>query len=80
MSEASTYPACCVASPGLPTSCAMAMGKVVEFDLERNEVAPNSPKEIAAARPEARNSAGRKIGSSTRHQVRSGDTPSVADA
>lgn len=80
MSEASTYPACCGASPGLPNSWAMAIGNVVEPDLERNEVAPNSPKETAAVRPEARKSAGRNKGSSTRNHVCSGVAPNVADA
>ena len=80
MSAASAKPACCVATPGLPSSCAIAIGNVVEPDRDKNEVAPNSPSDTAIERPVARNSAGFSRGNSTRRHVANGDAPSVADA
>ena len=80
ISAARTKPACCVATPGLPSSCAIAMGSVVEPDRDKNEVAPNSPRDTAIERPIARNSAGFSRGNSTRRHVVNGDAPSVADA
>ena len=56
------------------------MGSVVEPDRDKNEVAPNSPSEIAIERPVARSSAGLSIGRSTCSHVASGDAPKVADA
>lgn len=69
-----------MATPGLPSSCAIAMGNVVEPDRDRNDVAPNSPSDIAIERPVARSNAGFRSGSSTRTHVVSGDAPRVADA
>jgi len=80
MSAASAKPACCVAIPGLPSNCAIAMGSVVEPDRDKNDVAPNSPREIAMERPVVRRIAGLRIGMSTRTQVMNGDAPRVADA
>ena len=80
ISAARTNPAGCVAAPGLPSSCAIAMGKVVEPDRDRNEVAPNSPRDIAIDRPVARNSAGFSSGNSMWRHVVNGDAPSVAEA
>lgn len=80
MSAASAKPVCCVAAPGLPSNCAIAMGNVVEPDRDKNDVAPNSPSDTAMERPVARNSAGFSSGNSTRHHVVNGDAPSVADA
>jgi len=80
ISAASAKPACCVATPGLPSSCAIAMGSVVEPDRDKNDVAPNSPREMAIERPVARRIAGVRIGMSTRTQVMNGDAPRVADA
>ena len=80
MSAASAKPACCVATPGLPSSCAIAMGNVVEPERDRKDVAPNSPSDTAIERPVARSSAGFSSGSSTRTQVANGDAPRVADA
>lgn len=80
ISVASAKPACCVTAPGLPSNCAMAMGKVVESDRDKNDVAPNSPSETAMDRPVARNRAGLSIGRSTRRHVVNGDAPRVADA
>ena len=56
------------------------MGKVVESDRDKNEVAPNSPSDTAMDRPVARSSAGFRRGSSTRRHVVNGDAPRVADA
>ena len=80
MSAASAKPACCVAAPGLPSSCAIAMGNVVEPDRDMNDVAPNSPSDTAMDRPVARSSAVFSSGSSTRRHVVNGDAPRVADA
>ena len=77
MSDAKAKPACCVAVPGRPSNCVIAMGNVVEFDRVRNDVAPNSPSEIAMARPEARRRAGRTMGNSTVAHVRIGVLPRV---
>jgi len=80
MSAASAKPACCVAPPGLPSSCAIAIGNVVELDRDKNDVAPNSPSDTAMERPEARKRAGFRMGNSTRRHVVNGDAPSVAEA
>lgn len=56
------------------------MGKVVEPERDRNEVAPNSPSDTAMDRPVARSSAGFSSGNSTRIHVVNGDAPRVADA
>ena len=80
MSAASAKPACCVAIPGRPSSCAIAIGSVVEPDRDRNDVAPNSPSDIAIERPVARNRAGLRIGRSTRTHATNGDAPRVAEA
>lgn len=56
------------------------MGRVVEPERDRNDVAPNSPSDTAIERPVARSSAGFSSGSSTRTQVVNGDAPRVADA
>ena len=80
ISAASAKPACCVAAPGLPSSCAIAIGKVVESDRDRNDVAPNSPSDTAMDSPVARSRAGLSIGRSTRRHVVNGDAPRVADA
>jgi hypothetical protein len=40
ISAASAKPACCVTAPGLPNNCAIAIGKVVESDRDKNDVAP----------------------------------------
>ena len=80
MSAASAKPACCVATPGLPSNCAIAIGSVVEPERDRNDVAPNSPSDTAMDRPVARSSAGFRSGSSTRRHVANGDAPRVADA
>ena len=69
-----------MATPGLPSSCAIAMGNVVEPERDRNDVAPNSPSETAMERPVARSSAVFSRGSSTRTHVANGDAPRVADA
>ena len=69
-----------MATPGLPSSCAIAMGNVVEPERDRNDVAPNSPSDTAMDRPVARSSAGFSRGSSTRTHVANGDAPRVADA
>ena len=58
----------------------MAMGKVVEPDRDKNDVAPNSPREIAIESPVALRRAGLRSGSSTRRHVAIGDAPRVADA
>lgn len=52
----------------------------MEPDRDKNEVAPNSPSDIAIERPVARSSAGLSIGRSTCSHVASGDAPKVADA
>ena len=80
ISAASAKPACCVATPGLPSNWAIAIGKVVESDRDKNDVAPNSPSETDMDRPVARNRAGLSIGRSTRRHVVNGDAPRVADA
>ena len=80
MSAASVKPACCVATPGLPSSCAIAMGSVVEPDRDKNDVAPNSPSDTAMERPVALRRAGLRMGTSTRTQDVNGDAPRVADA
>ena len=80
MSAASAKPACCVATPGLPSSCAIAIGSVVEPERDKNDVAPNSPSDTAKERPVARRRAGLRIGTSTRTHVTNGDAPRVADA
>ena len=80
ISAASAKPACCVATPGLPSSCAIAIGNVVEPERDKKEVAPNSPSDTAIERPVARSSAGFSRGSSTRRHVANGDAPRVADA
>lgn len=69
-----------MATPGLPSSCAIAMGNVVEPDRDKNDVAPNSPSDIAIERPVARWSAGLSNGNSMRRHVVNGDAPRVADA
>ena len=56
------------------------MGSVVEPERDKNDVAPNSPSDIAMDRPIARSSAGLSSGNSTRRHVANGDAPRVADA
>ena len=80
ISAASAKPACCVAAPGLPSNWAIAIGNVVEPDRDKNDVAPNSPREIAIESPVALRRAGLRSGSSTRRHVAIGDAPRVADA
>ena len=80
ISAASAKPAGGVAAPGLPSNWAIAIGKVVESDRDKNDVAPNSPSDTAMDRPVARNRAGLSIGRSTRRHVVNGDAPRVADA
>jgi hypothetical protein len=80
ISAARAKPACCVATPGLPSSCAIAIGNVVEPDRDKNDVAPNSPSDTAMERPVARRIAGVRMGMSIRAHVMNGDAPRVADA
>ena len=80
ISAASAKPACCVATPGLLSSCAIAIGSVVEPERDKNDVAPNSPSDTAIERPVARRRAGLRIGTSTCTQDVNGDAPRVADA
>ena len=80
ISAARAKPVCCVATPGLPSNCAIAIGNVVEPERDKNDVAPNSPSEIAIESPVARRIAGLRMGTSTRAHVVNGDAPRVADA
>lgn len=52
----------------------------MEPDRDKNDVAPNSPSEIAMDRPVALRRAGLRSGSSTRRHVAIGDAPRVAEA
>ena len=58
----------------------MAIGIVSSPLRERKLVAPNSPREIAAASPAAAMAGRRRCGTVTSHHVRLGEAPSVAAA
>ena len=67
--------ACWGACPTVPISWPIAIGIVVVPDLDRNDVAPNSPNDTAIDNPVARHSADFIMGISTEMKARRGDAP-----
>ena len=77
---ASAYPWAWSTAPVRPSSRSIAIGIVSCPLRDRKLVAPNSPSEIAAARPAATTTGRRRCGTRTSRHARSGDAPSVAAA
>ncbi len=69
-----------LASPGLPISRKITTGRVGCSSRARNEVAPNSPRLTANAKPAATTSGRATTGTSTVRNARSGPAPSDAAA
>ena len=77
---ASAYACATFSSPGRPRKRKIATGSVGRSGRARNTVAPNSPSEIANAKPAATASPRETIGRSISRRTRPGDAPSSAAA